>query len=179
MARHPFLGKRATSPYIAFSISEENRQGATLKGSSITSQAELGEITLVGGSTTARTGPHLFSCLCAWSCSLSAPVSSSCANQLQGNRSTQFPRTETYISTSAPWVAAAAAACGSCHPSCTGKIQRREEAQISRRFRKELVSRAGEQNASPSVSDSNPSWRKQNLQCCHRFHCLQHLLISH
>lgn len=123
-------------PYIAFSISKESesRQGPALRGTSVTTQEELGEITLVGGSTMARTGPHLFSCPCAWSCSLSALVSSSCANQIQGNRSTQFPRTETYISPSAPWVAAAA--CGSCHPSCRGKVQWMEEAQIPCRFRK-------------------------------------------
>lgn len=177
MAHHPFLGKRATSPYIAFSTSKESRQGTTLRGTSVTTQAELGEMTLVGGSTIARTGPHIFSCPCAWFWSLSAPVSSSCASQLQGNRSTQFLRTETCISPSAPWVAAAAY--GSCHPSCTGKIQWREEAQIPCRFRKEIVSCPGEQNVSPSASDGNPSWRKHNLQCYHRFHCLQHLLISH
>lgn len=119
MDHHPFLGRRATSLYITFSISKESRP--TLRGTLVTTQAELGEIILVGGSTTARTSPRLFSCLCAWSCSLSAPVSSSCANQLQGNRSTQISRTETYISPSAPWVVAAAY--GSCHPSCKGKMQ--------------------------------------------------------
>lgn len=161
------LGKRAVSPYC-LQHSQGEQTGSHSEGqvnNCLTAQAKIGEITLVGGSTTARTGSHPFSLpLCML---LAASVSPcfllSCQPSLsrQGNRSTQFPRIETYTSPSAPRLAAAAF--GSCYPSRTGKMQWREEAHVPHRFRKELSSSPGEQNASPPISCAHSSSRKKNL----------------
>lgn len=137
----------------------------------LTAQAKIGEITLVGGSTTVRTGLHPFSL--PLSMLLAASVSPcfllSCQPSLsrQGNRSTQFPRIETYTSPSAPRLAAAAF--GSCYPSRTGKMQWREEAHVPHRFRKELSSSPGEQNASPPSPVPTPAQERKTCNAAADF----------
>lgn len=102
------LGKGAISPYCLQHFQGE-QTGSHSEGqvsNHLTAQAEIGEITLVGGSTTARRGPHPFSLPL---CMLSAASGSPCFLLLcqpppsrQGNRSTQFLRTETCTSPPPP-----------------------------------------------------------------------------
>lgn len=126
------LGKRAVSPYCLqhFQGKQTGSHSEGQVNNCLTAQAEIGEITFVGGSTTARAGPHPFSLPL---CMLLVTSGRPCFLLLcqpppsrQGNRSTQFPRIEAYPSPSVPQLAAVTF--GSCYPPCTGKIQWREEA---------------------------------------------------
>lgn len=61
--RISYLGKRAVSPYCLQHF-QGQLTGSHSEGqvnNCLTTQAEIGEITLVGDSTTAKTGPHPFS----------------------------------------------------------------------------------------------------------------------